>query len=831
MTNDAPISLPRIYLRLADEKLARAHKGRIVAQQYDDFIALWKRCREYECIVGNCRHQRTTQIANPALLGGGVLLPRQNCSQGTSVEDDENSEARCKAIADSIGELIWNFVSEFSLLPVLEIATPLDEIDQEKLNSLRQPWISLYFATCGAYFLTVEKAGFSIGPVDETGPPELVGWFDDLLIARYVPSKDAMGSASVPHANWVAYSATGDGPIKLPAYFYHVEYFTQHNGEIVAGYDRKGEQWKLQVLNGLPHNADAGIDSIETLFGGSPTGFDKVVRKNISEFRPWFIGKKIDPRLLSNCDERHTEARKAHFRLLGDVKPDYAITLTHNLVTVPFEESSVNPQQRQAASIFTNFLITVPSDSRSKLTNTEQIVNLQEMVTALWDNIDILKLPISRQMTVEAERRWKFAEDELQANLRETQIYSNMYKLVQRPLNHLLELTRDLTNTAGKLSLIRGDHLQSLHAQRYQLAMLFEDGNPDRSSRKFKGPGHNAGNYDSYNDFAAALLRVILTIAIGKVDESMHVDSNGVPAAEKLKYELDRLMSEARKTNTAISAAFSIMAPRDMWDGNGITAGKVAQALIESLKKEWDIVKIDDYETKPGGSTPDPYTPSNRCPTSAAALVSLKRRVHSNFKPSLVSLFGQERDKATTLDDLVCLLDDSCFMTSTPALSSCGDLNELVLFHPESFPFRSVGDFFTALHMFFKGKKVVPGKGMVSFIHNPNCKSICIKALLKDGKKDAYFIDPNRMDRTSELLNALVDENHAAGDGLILGDYLSPLIALLRGAASRPSPISVVDRGGDVGKMLVFKFENRTASFEWLIGPTRMDIASRRGSK
>jgi len=387
------MTLPDIYIKLARDQ-------RIVPQQYDDFYAEWRRSEEYRCILLNCAHYQ-----NSSAVEGRLLLPASNFNFLVPSFADWRSEYRSDALADAIGELIWLFICRLGALPVLEIATPIASIidNKEKLNYLAQPWCSLYLPTFGMYYLPATVAEMTVTP-DWTAA-KLIGWMDELYVAGYENEENSFNK-DVPEwfGDWPAYAPL-DHKWALPNYFKHYDYLTTHRAELVAGYERSEKNWRLSVLNGISHNEKNS--AFKKLFGTS--GFGEVAHLNVSTFQSHFLHKKFDAdNLNSNTAEasEHKEIRKSHQSQLEVDPADRAFTLTFSVVPELTEKRS-GGDPYDLASCFVSCLITqvgaklIWTEGKNSLDKRKTFKNAIE---ELWDSLEMLKYPVTRQMVAVAAK-------------------------------------------------------------------------------------------------------------------------------------------------------------------------------------------------------------------------------------------------------------------------------------------------------------------------------------------------------------------------------------------------------------------------------------------
>ena len=499
---DMKNNLVAIYESLTIQK-PLALDGHIQAQQHDDFIRLWKISCERECILANCRY-----YANKNLKDGRLLLPLNKCAAKESLGDGR-LQGRSEALADSIGELVWMLITNFGILPILEIATPIGPQDKIKLDALAQPWVSLYFPTASVYFVVGKRGSFESDAT--TSADSLLGWVDELYIADYdTPSGNK--SVSLPD-DWKAYQIT-ETKVALPNFFhYPKEYLNSHKGEIVAGYVGQGVHWRLAVINGLAHGGED--DAIVKLYGTSGQGtYSDAVRRNVEAFRPQLIARKVDPSALVDCQE-HQQARQQHGIAVGCVAGTYVITLAYGLVTGGSE--ATNHREYDHASSFLTCLFSVPESAMKKLSFSLQQRQADtysaeaafeqfwaRIVAKLWDSIDVLRLQISRQMMMQANDELRVEREELR---RKTVLLDALTKPVEA-------LSRQLNRAVAEMTKIQGIYKWSIRGayERAPLvASVFKDNSSTLLNERFVGQLNHNGCYTTLADARLALRGVIYT--------------------------------------------------------------------------------------------------------------------------------------------------------------------------------------------------------------------------------------------------------------------------------------------------------------------------------
>ena len=394
-------NLPAIYQYLLKESASHGDSD-ITPYQYDRFIDLWEKTKEFRCIQVNCNaHLPSTSIKGK--FDHRLMMPSTLPQQARG---DFYSELMGSAVAMSVGELLWMFVTKNGVLPVLEIATPLQSVkDALARKEVKQPWISLYLPTCAAYFF--ENYNLDLDK------PRLIGWADELSAADYqLNMADSPCESLVPQASKLY--QTVNTKAKVPSLFSFPFYFYAHNAEIVVGYIKTGEVWKALTMNGL----DISEKTYKILFSGE-NDFGEAVRRTVEIFRPSFLEKTADATTIRDgrrIHKGHRKARIAHLKAIGGYScAQAAISITHSLA---IRDTQDKTRFLSRASNFLTALITIPKCELAKIdVKAAAIANrrngigstsydaqaylcerMRHTTRDIWDNIAILKLPISRAM-------------------------------------------------------------------------------------------------------------------------------------------------------------------------------------------------------------------------------------------------------------------------------------------------------------------------------------------------------------------------------------------------------------------------------------------------
>ncbi len=574
MANTPPLNLVNIYEVLAAPGPLNSD-GQVQAQQYDDFIKLWRISSERECIMANCRH-----YANMGSSDGRLLLPINQC-EGRESFRDERLQGRSSALADSIGELVWMIIVDFGILPILEIATPMESKDKLKLDALVQPWVSLYFPTASVYFVVGKRDS---EPDASANGDCLLGWVDELYIADYgTPQRN--DRVDVP-LDWMAYHEPAT-KVVLPNYFnYPVEYLTSHKGDIVAGYVRQGAHWRLAAINGLEHGGKE--DAIVKLYGiSNPGTYSDAVRRNVEAFRPQLIARKIDPSALVDCQE-HQQARQQHGAAVGRVAGTYVITLAYGLVTGG--SGATDHQEYDHASSFMTCLFGVPESAMMKLSSVLQQGQADtyaaeaafdqfwaRIVAKLWDNIDVLKLPISRQMMMQANDELRVEREELR---RKTVLLDALTKPVEA-------LSRQLNRAVAEMTKIQGIYkwaIRGAYERAPLVAPLLRASDSKLLGETFTGVRNHSWVYSHVAD-ARLMLRGVIYAWLG--------------------YDLNK----TDNINTSIESLYGdLVATRPDSDVNQLLASVIIDNGCQPNFSEWKLTNFNH------------------------ALYKIKRQLHTNLK-------------------------------------------------------------------------------------------------------------------------------------------------------------------------------------------------------
>lgn len=775
-TRVAAQSLPTIYKKLREPSLSQDGTGArrfcIPRFKYDDFIREWQSSLERQCIVANCE-----QYAADAVDDGRSLLPSRLCQDALDPIDTKRGEA----LAATAAEVIWVLISLFQVLPVLRISTPTSDIEEflSEYAIYEQYCVILHFSSFGAFLIKVSKKAEQIDAYWKGA--KLIGWLDEQHYAKY-RSDHTEGPPDL-HAVFGHQKLPGkDDRLVLPGYLSHPEYFEKHSSEIVAGYIQRQEKlWECTAVNGcdLARNAtgNGNANAVKSLVGDS---FYKSLEPNLFSFRPALLGETEDLTVLyegQGLTERDWAGNIPIYRR-------FAVTQTYSLVPLEFVE--VEPQE--VASFFSCIWIDIPKTSedgvKQLLAQRYSAVqadsrfekSMLRLVNVLWENVDILKLPIMRQMLKETF-------DELKRT-REAEVARG--RSLAQSTSQLLDVSRQLSSTAGALSLIRGDHLAALHVKRHDLAMLFEAGSVMHDNGSFHLPLHDVTEFKSVEHLARTLVTVFGTMQSVKEEHRPKVGWVRSWHAQLIRLQEDGNCAEL----------LMWLVPHQAWSralagGGGAVGAVVAKAFLRTLAQEWTEVVHTNR---------DPW--GNVVPTVAefsasfGAITSLKRRVHSIFKPAALG-WDNSTDKRVTVGDLASYVHAD-FAVLTAAKVDADD----AIFNEDTFPFRSIGEFLEVIWTLCDKAQVGAGaERKIRFEPNGAFKKIVIENV-----GDKTFLNADRLPQLIEDLMFLLKSREEDASAFILGNYLTPLHRLLRGVdASRVKSFPPAEIDGSLHLIFVCK--------------------------
>lgn len=380
--------------------------------------------------------------------------------------------------------------------------------------------------------------------------------------------------------------------------------------------------------------------------------------------------------------------------------------------------------------------------------------------------------------------------------------------------------------------MLRGDHLAALHAVRHRLAMRFEAGWADGSNSRVSG-NHELERFSTVEQIAAMMLSVVQTIA-GEEEPSHNVPMSAWPML--LLRRLQLAVSKPDK-----QAVFSILSGRDAWCGNSITSREAALKALKGLESEWhDLIK--GKTLNPSGETK--YPGGFRLDATETAFNAVKRRTHSLYKPSLIAMSMSphgdtniDLNKTAALDDLAVFLPSGLELSSDPKLDADATRDcDIGLFHPRSFPFRSIGDFFGVLSSLCQHRDI--SRGSLKFLDMSNEAGVRTKLTeirIDDSGEAQKILRKDNLVQLRSAIEALTPQaegRSAAGvhafESVILGDFFTPLMAVLRSVLPRFSMTIDEPNEDDPGIVFVFRLRQELTAtspgdaeqplFRWQIG-------------
>lgn len=736
------MTLIDVYTKL----LAATSDGVITVQQYDNFIIGWRDTDEYKCVVFNCRHRDDTDRLLEPFSG------ESSSHVSTSLEE---------SIANSLGELLWMMISHFSVLPILEIATPTEELLRlATLQNKKQPWVSLYLPTCAVYL--IDEVDFSKEKRAIFNPQncKFIGWADEMLVANF--SSEYAMEVNQPYDFSGAYLFANKSKLNAPSLIHFKQYYEAHSAEIVAGYLVNNNEAKLCALNGQ------GIDDAFAHLTALDESYSKAVKITTDTFRTSLLKVKLQPHTLSAVQaSTHLTSRLSHIAAIGGSHSTFAFSITHSLSSgLHSKAGTTNPIFSNVASSFLTAIVTVPSCQQEKFSalgpNVSNEIRVMSGTKLLWDNIDILKLPICRAMMQDQV-------DKLEQKTKESQGYADLYQRIAKPLSNILAMSQSISTEAARLSMLRGDHLEALHAARYRLSMAFENGHA--SNGLIKNSMHDLIEYESVNHVAGAMLEILFAIDGVDVDDIGKIPKNW-------PYELHTKLHVLVSTQP-VNANFAMLAGSTDWT-NGSSKSAIATSVLIALKEEWValITKAhQNFFAKPDNQ--NPIIASEKLTKTQTALECVKRRVHSIFKPSGLSLSLPVDGKkahamAITINDLVCFLPENVMIIKGSAVNYPANIDD-VIFMPDAYPFRTVGELFLCMSTLTKNATGI------SFESSSGCKKIVIE-LASIGNESFEY------EKISKILQELHTSSTAGASAgtlpLLLGNFLSPLVSLLHNGLS-----------------------------------------------
>lgn len=794
-------TLASIYETLAAECVSESRPQdapAIARYQYDRFCELWKLSAERRGIIHACQ----AIAANPALNCHNAWARSFGHPSTPHPSAPSAKQAlRATALADALAEIVWIFVSRFDVWPLLYGLDGVEPVTSRPLSTNGGPerrWVKLLVSTYAIFHFPARRAD---GKIDvDWKSQERTGWIEELRCVEYVKGEDAM---PVTAANWRglverAYSDVASR-FKLEGYFGNLSYFTGHNAEIAVGYHRKddADAWHPVAINDQALSETRDVDSVLKTLGlhsEGAAGLHAAVKHNLFHFQPEFLRcliEEIEQGAAApdqGVDAANAGATtRAGFNQSGDSLS--AVAMTYNLGSLTDANDSTT--REPAAAAFATLIFSTPKRTQDLLLQGRNDLSWPEfertrlgrVVSSLWEAVDSLKLPVSHVMVKEQIQAYAHLT-------RASEGYASLYNDISRPLASLLSLTNKLSLTATELSMLRGDHLAALHAVRHRLAMRFEAGWADGSNSRVSG-NHELERFSTVEQIAAMMLSVVQTIA-GEEESSSNVPMSAWPML------LLRRLQAARAATPDKQAIFSILSWRNAWCGGSVTSRDAARIALEGLENEWhELIKGKTLRHK--GDTP--YTTDPQLKFTTFAFNAVKRRTHTLFKPSViataVSPDGDARfdaDKTAALDDLAVFLPSGLQVSSSPDLSAIG-LHECNygLFHPRSFPFRSIGDFFGVLSSLCQHRDI--SRGSLKFQDMANeagGRTKRTEILVHSSSETQRILRKENLGQLRSAIEALTPQalggrstGMHAFEGVILGDFFTPLMAVLRNVLPR----------------------------------------------
>lgn len=445
---------------------------RIRPQQYDEFVKLWRGTAEYHCILYNCWLPVEEDKGKPL-----IPLP-------ADYQPCEHSP-RARALAEVMGELLWIFVVEFDCLPILEIATSCEKISAGEIKKIAGPnhqIVSLCFSTFGAfYFNRVFGQAGKTATEPKTGSYfEAVGWVDESFVTRFVPYKNNGDDSAITLSNsldslngWMPYtSVEQEKKIQLFDFFSFHDYFSTHAGELVAGFTRIDDRFTAEALNGVEVTAGGFSEVTEDVLH-TDIRFSQAATNHIGVFRPWYLARKYHPgRLLAPTSgptsiTLHIEARKDHLAKVSEMLPTSAITLTFSLAP-ELDSGETGSELVDVASCFASFFITELDRSPALNPERPNISELPKVTARIWEDLEILKLPLAREMLREQLRKVRKRNEEVEGNNRIFAMLSESFQTVAASLNTsqraVIELQKAFQTPSSGL-FFRAEHVQKIFQQ------------------------------------------------------------------------------------------------------------------------------------------------------------------------------------------------------------------------------------------------------------------------------------------------------------------------------------------------------------------------------
>lgn len=777
-------NLPEIYRTLAGQQKP---PFRVERHKYDEFVRLWKQSEEHECIVANCAHWQDANATD-----GRLLLPTRLCNRA-------RAERAGDAIANTVGELLWTFISLGAVLPVLRIATPIGSITHflQTHEEWKQACVILHLSSFGSFFIEVEKTPDGKCPTPKWKRARLVGWMEDQHFATFADSP-------APEPAWqLAFGRSGiprkEDRVELPGYLTHNEYLEKHGAEIVAGYVKSPMgDWDCVAVNNC--RLDPGEKSLKKLLS-----IGIVERDFLAAMEPNLLGFRRH--LLKHCEDLEQLYACTHFKFEPDDLEEiptahrFALVQTYSLVPLEFDADRT---VQQIASFFSCIRIDVPratlgtivdivrqryekkydgnpqNAGRLQLTPEQEAEwldrALRRMVNILWENVDSLKLPITRYLLEEKD-------DELYLAHSRAVRYAQELQDVSRSL---VSATRAVSEAAGKMSRIQGDHASAFMIARHDLGLLFEMGSPAKS-----GGGRNRIAAHSIEDFhTISHLAEVMLLALDRI-RGIPERANLPTGLQLLELVINSLREMEDQPETAELLKWFV--PRSDWmdafyERETLSGTVLVPRLIQHLLRDWTRLRIKHEAFVTIHPIPPEVKPW--CERSLAVIQALKRRAHTVFKPAALSWAKLQELKAVQLDDLASFLPADCAFSKPEGESPWIDL-----FDERSFPFASIGSFLEIVYTLVSRVGDYGDERPSVDCRFPTLTSAHVRITCPAKEK---IVDRKHVQQLANDLDVLLCGDRIEMRSFFLGERLTPLFRLMSGVDEREFTRSAIvdsDRG------------------------------------
>jgi hypothetical protein len=343
--------------------------SKITRQKYDEFSKLWKESLEFELIVSHCLYYAAYAPSLGRKFDPQITRPTASLKA--------TNEVRAASLANSFGELLWMLITKRKLLPFLKNVSTMPAPIPELLTvEISVPTFCLFFNKIkidNKQNIEIDKNSF-----------DLCGWIEELYFVSY-DLESTFAAQSDTLFDVTSYE-NASKKIKLPSYLNEITYYTEHNSEIVSGFSVAEKNWFIESINGIKLSSKDWERDIQAV--GLSGGLTSKVKENASAFRPKLL--------------------KVSNKLSHDNLATFAIAATYNLGVVDMSDTET---QHHVASAFTTLLI------EPKLSSTcNRSLDLNKICESLWDNVDQLKLPISRMLIAESIDRERQLRNTAQAS-------------------------------------------------------------------------------------------------------------------------------------------------------------------------------------------------------------------------------------------------------------------------------------------------------------------------------------------------------------------------------------------------------------------------------